>query len=67
MIAVEVADTGPIVAALWPGYLRTDMTGHAEAATPLEDAIPGVVDLIERLSPTDHGSCLLPDGSHVPW
>nr|WP_277605609.1 SDR family NAD(P)-dependent oxidoreductase [Glycomyces sp. L485] len=67
MIAVEVADTGPIVAALWPGYLQTDMTGHAEAATPLEEAIPGVVDLIERLGPADHGSCLLPDGAHAPW
>ncbi|MFC3494446.1 SDR family NAD(P)-dependent oxidoreductase [Glycomyces rhizosphaerae] len=67
MIAVEVADTGPIVAALWPGYLQTDMTGHAEKATPLEAAIPGVVDLIERLGPADHGSCLLPDGSHAPW
>jgi NAD(P)-dependent dehydrogenase (short-subunit alcohol dehydrogenase family) len=67
MIAVEVADAGPIVAALWPGYLRTDMTDHAAAATPLGDAIPGVVDLIDRLTPTDHGACLLPDGRHAPW
>jgi NAD(P)-dependent dehydrogenase (short-subunit alcohol dehydrogenase family) len=67
MIAVEVADTGPIVAAMWPGYLRTDMNDHAEAATPLDDAIPGVVDLIERIGPADHGACLLPDGTHFAW
>lgn len=67
MIAVELADTGRVVVALWPGYLRTDLNDHAEDATPLEQAIPGVVDLIERLGPADHGACLLPDGAHHPW
>lgn len=67
MIAVEFADAGPIVVALWPGYLRTDMNDCAEAATPLEEAIQGIVDLIERLGQADHGACLLPDGTHVPW
>jgi NAD(P)-dependent dehydrogenase (short-subunit alcohol dehydrogenase family) len=67
MIAVELAGTERIVVALWPGYLRTDMNSHAEDATPLEAAIPGVVDLIERLGAADHGACLMPDGSHFPW
>lgn len=67
MIAVEFADSGRVVVALWPGYLRTDLNGHAEAATPLVEAIPGVVDLIERLGPADHGHCVLPDGTHAPW
>lgn len=67
MIAVELAGTGPVVVALWPGYLRTDLNDQAEAATPLETAIPGVVDLIERLGPADHGACLHPDGTHVGW
>lgn len=67
MIAVELADTGRVVVALWPGYLRTDLNDHAEEATPLADAIPGVVDLIERLGPADHGACLMPDGTHFAW
>jgi NAD(P)-dependent dehydrogenase (short-subunit alcohol dehydrogenase family) len=67
MIAVEFAGTERIVAALWPGHLRTDMSHHAEEATPLAEAVPGVVDLVERLGPADHGACLMPDGSHFPW
>jgi NAD(P)-dependent dehydrogenase (short-subunit alcohol dehydrogenase family) len=67
MIATELTDTDRVVVALWPGYLRTDLNDYAEAATPLAEAIPGVVDLIERLGPADHGACLRPDGTHVAW
>jgi NAD(P)-dependent dehydrogenase (short-subunit alcohol dehydrogenase family) len=67
MIANELGDDGPIVVALWPGYLRTDLNGNTAEATPLDEAIPGLVDLIERLGPADHGTCLRPDGSRVDW
>jgi NAD(P)-dependent dehydrogenase (short-subunit alcohol dehydrogenase family) len=67
MIANELRDSGPVVVALWPGYLRTDLNDHAEIATPLDEAIPAVVDLIERIGPADHGACLRPDGTHVAW
>lgn len=67
IIATELADSGLIVAALWPGYLRTDLNDHAEAATPLETAIPGVVDVIEGLDAADHGACVRPDGTHHDW
>jgi NAD(P)-dependent dehydrogenase (short-subunit alcohol dehydrogenase family) len=65
MIASEL--THVTVVALWPGYLRTDMNNHAEAATPLDTAIPGVIDVIESIGPQDHGACLLPDGTHYAW
>jgi NAD(P)-dependent dehydrogenase (short-subunit alcohol dehydrogenase family) len=67
MIAVELTGTSQVVAALWPGYLRTDLNDHAEKATPLDEAIPGVADRIEQLGPADHGACVLPDGTHFPW
>ncbi|ONI80423.1 hypothetical protein ALI22I_44740 [Saccharothrix sp. ALI-22-I] len=67
MIATELADTGVTVAALWPGYLRTDMNDHAADAAPPDTAAPGLVDLIDRLGPDDHGACVLPDGSHYDW
>lgn len=67
MIALELAGAATTVVAMWPGYLRTDLNGHAEDATPLAEAIPGVVDLIERLGTADHGACVMPDGSHFPW
>lgn len=67
MIAVELTGTSQVVVALWPGYLRTDLNDHAEKATPLDEAIPGVADRIEQLGPADHGACVLPDGTHFPW
>jgi NAD(P)-dependent dehydrogenase (short-subunit alcohol dehydrogenase family) len=67
MIAAELTGTGPVVVALWPGYLRTDLNNHAQKATPLDAAIPSVVDRIEQLSSADHGACVMPDGTHFPW
>ncbi|MGH9212709.1 MAG: SDR family NAD(P)-dependent oxidoreductase [Acidimicrobiales bacterium] len=67
MVAGELASQGIVTVALWPGYLRTDMNGMADEATPPEEALPGVVDVIDRLEISAAGTCLLPDGTTHPW
>jgi NAD(P)-dependent dehydrogenase (short-subunit alcohol dehydrogenase family) len=67
MMALELRALGILVVALWPGYLRTDMNNMAEAATPPEEALPQVVDLINGLTWEHAGCCLLPDGQIFEW
>jgi NAD(P)-dependent dehydrogenase (short-subunit alcohol dehydrogenase family) len=67
MMALELRALGMLVVALWPGYLRTDMNNMAEAATPPEEALPQVVNLIDNLSWEHTGCCLLPDGEVFAW
>jgi NAD(P)-dependent dehydrogenase (short-subunit alcohol dehydrogenase family) len=67
MAANELHASGVAVHAIWPGYLRTDMNSMAADATEPSEAIPGVVDLIERLSLTQSGQCYLPDGKTFEW
>ena len=67
MIAAELADQGVLVMALWPGYLRTDMNGMDEQATPPDQALPNVVEMIDRIGMEASGTCLLPDGVPYRW
>jgi NAD(P)-dependent dehydrogenase (short-subunit alcohol dehydrogenase family) len=67
MMALELHALGVLVVALGPGYLRTDVNNMAEAAIPLEEALPQVVELIENLTWQHAGCCLLPDGQVVAW
>lgn len=67
MMALELRPLGVLVVALWPGYLRTDMNNMAEDATPPEEALPQVVDLIDNLTWEHAGCCLLPDGQIFEW
>lgn len=67
MVADELAGRGIVAVALWPGYLRTDMNGMDPEATPPEEALPAVVDVIDGLDLTAAGTCLLPDGTSHPW
>lgn len=67
MLALELKAQGVTVVALWPGYLQTDMNNMAAEATPPEQALPQVVDLIERLTLEQTGTCLLPDGTTFDW
>lgn len=67
MVALELIDKGVITVAMWPGYVRTDMNGMDPAATPAEEALPQVVDVIAGLTPEHNGSCLLPTGEIYDW
>lgn len=67
MMALELRALGVLVVALWPGCLRTDMNNMDEAATPPEESLPKVVDLINNLTWEQTGCCLLPDGKLFEW
>jgi NAD(P)-dependent dehydrogenase (short-subunit alcohol dehydrogenase family) len=67
MAALELKAQGVIVAAVWPGYIKTDMNNMAEDAAAPEDALPQVVRLIGSLTMEQTGCCLLPDGKVFEW
>jgi NAD(P)-dependent dehydrogenase (short-subunit alcohol dehydrogenase family) len=67
MVALELIEKGIITAALWPGYIRTDMNNMSPDATPSETGIPLAVNVIESLTPEHNGCCLLPDGKIYEW
>jgi NAD(P)-dependent dehydrogenase (short-subunit alcohol dehydrogenase family) len=67
MMALELRPLGVLVVALWPSYLKTDMNDMAEDATPPEEALPQVVDLIDNLTWDHTGSCLMPNGEIFAW
>jgi len=63
MVAIELADSGIVTVALWPGYIRTDMNGHAADAEPAAEAVPKAAAVIAASTADDNGWCLLPDGT----
>jgi NAD(P)-dependent dehydrogenase (short-subunit alcohol dehydrogenase family) len=67
MVALELIEKGIITAALWPGYIRTDMNNMSPDATPSETGIPLAVNVIESLTTEHNGCCLLPDGKIYEW
>lgn len=67
MLALELEKQGLIVVAVYPGYIKTDMSGMAENAEDPTTALPKVVTLINSLTPEHNGLCLLPDGRIYEW
>jgi NAD(P)-dependent dehydrogenase (short-subunit alcohol dehydrogenase family) len=67
MLALEFAERGIITVALYPGYLQTDMNGHAAEAKPLSEGIPLAAAVIDSLTPDHNGQCLLHNGSVYEW
>jgi NAD(P)-dependent dehydrogenase (short-subunit alcohol dehydrogenase family) len=67
MLALELAEKGIITAALWPGFLRTDMNNMNLEATPVAEGIPAAAKVIDSLTMEHNGTCLLPDGKIYDW
>ena len=65
-LAVTLAARGVIVAALSPGWVRTDMGGASAPLAP-ETSVRGLREVIGRLRPQDSGTFLSYDGSSIPW
>ena len=65
-LATDLRPEGIAVAAVHPGWVRTEM-GGAHADVSAEDSAAGVLTLCERLSPENSGQFLNVDGSQLPW
>ncbi|MEM8982757.1 MAG: SDR family oxidoreductase [Pseudomonadota bacterium] len=65
-LAVDLAKRGITVAALHPGWVRTDM-GGPEATLSVTDSARGLIDVIETLSEDDTGRFFSYAGEALPW
>jgi NAD(P)-dependent dehydrogenase (short-subunit alcohol dehydrogenase family) len=65
-LAGDLRADGVIVIALHPGWIQTDM-GGVRARLTMEQAIPGMVNVIDNLAMEDSGTFLQYDGAVVPW
>lgn len=65
-LARELEPQGVIVAALNPGWVRTDM-GGADADLAIDESIRSLRDLIAGLTMEQSGTFLNYDGAEIPW
>jgi NAD(P)-dependent dehydrogenase (short-subunit alcohol dehydrogenase family) len=70
LLAKALAETlrprGVIVAALSPGWVRTDMGGQGAPLTP-EASVRGLRKVLAGLRSEDSGKFFSHDGSQIPW
>lgn len=66
LLAHALRERGIVVAALHPGWVRTDM-GGPNATVPAEDSVRGLLAVIDGLAPEDSGSFRDWRGEALPW
>jgi len=66
MLSQALQPRGIRVVALHPGWVRTDMGGERAPVLPAE-AAAALLQVLERLGPTDSGLFLGPDGAVLAW
>ena len=65
-LAATLAPRGIVVAALSPGWVRTDMGGAGAPLSP-QASVGGLRKVIAGLKPSDSGAFYSHDGSAIPW
>ncbi|MEN9224684.1 MAG: SDR family oxidoreductase [Thermostichus sp. HHBFW_bins_43] len=65
-MSIELAPDGIILAALSPGWVKTDM-GGPDAPLTAPESISGLIKVIENLTPELTGRYWHYDGSELPW
>ena len=57
---------GVVAVVIHPGWVQTDMGGPGAAITVQESA-SGIIQVMDGLTPNDHGKFLTWDGREHPW
>ncbi|GEO81583.1 SDR family oxidoreductase [Pararhodospirillum oryzae] len=65
-LSIDLAPLGITVAALHPGWVRTDM-GGPNGMIDAPESITGLRRVIEALTPADSGRFLAYNGQEIPW
>lgn len=65
-LAVDLKDKGIAVAALHPGYVKTDMTGQ-QGYVEAEQAAAGLIQRMEELNRDNSGQFWHAEGEVLPW
>ncbi|MCX7545734.1 SDR family oxidoreductase [Marinicella gelatinilytica] len=65
-LAVDLKDKGIAVAALHPGYVKTDMTGH-QGYVEADQAAAGLIERMMQLNLDNTGHFWHAEGEILPW
>jgi NAD(P)-dependent dehydrogenase (short-subunit alcohol dehydrogenase family) len=65
-LARDLSNRGITVAILHPGYVRTDMTGQS-GLIDADEAVSGLLERIDQLTPENSGSFWHSNGDVLPW
>ena len=65
-MAQDLAPHGIISVVIHPGWVKTDM-GGASAPLEVQQAVEGIMHVVDGLSPVDNGHFLGWDGAQIPW
>jgi NAD(P)-dependent dehydrogenase (short-subunit alcohol dehydrogenase family) len=62
----HLRDAGIMVISIHPGWIQTDM-GGPDAILTLDEAIPGMMNVMDNLTLADSGEFFNWDGNRIPW
>ncbi|GIY00012.1 hypothetical protein CDAR_79671 [Caerostris darwini] len=66
VIACTVKDQGILVVNISPGWVKTDM-GTSQAVLEVSESISAMMETMQRLNETHHGSFLDRNGNVIPF
>jgi len=64
--AAELKREGFVCIVLSPGWVKTDMGGAGASLSP-DESVSAMLEIIDRLKPSDTGRFLDHRGKDVPW
>lgn len=65
-LAHDLKEQGIVTVVLSPGWVQTDM-GGADAPTPVNESVAGLIGVIDRLTAQDNGGFLNFRGERIAW